>query len=101
MVYKVIWSLDFQKELHFIYDYIFFHLQEPITAKNNLNQIISKISSLSFFPERYPKVINSKNFNIRKLRFKKFIIIYQVNRFTMQVYILHIFHGTQNYINLI
>jgi len=92
MVYNVVWSSEFLEELDYIYSYIFFNLKEPITAQNSLNTIISKISSLSFFPERYPKINNSKYFNIRKLRINNFICIYQVDNFTKQVYVLHIFH---------
>lgn len=97
MEYAVNWTDVFQDELLSIYQYIFFNLKEPLTAQNNLTTIISKVSSLSFFPERYQKIYNSKYFNIRKLRINKFICIYQVDNFTKQVYILHIFHGRQNY----
>lgn len=92
MEYTVNWTQTFKNELHAIYYYIFFNLKEPITAQNNPEQIFSKVHSLSFLPDRFPKLYNPFNYNIRKLCYKNFIILYEVNHFTQQVYILHIFN---------
>lgn len=92
MVYKFNWSPEAKRELKFIYEYLAFHLLEPQIALNNIQNIIYKVSSLSYFPERHPKLFYSRNYNIRKFCFKKFIILYQVDNFSHSVYILHIFH---------
>ncbi len=100
--YKINLTLQFQDELDKIYYYIYYSLHAPKTA-NKLHQKIKKsVYSLNFSPERYSKIYglnNLKNENIRKMPVDNYIIIYQVNNLSRQVFILHIFHGKQNYFN--
>lgn len=76
--YKIITSSSFEKELQNIFYYINFFLREPITAKNLYNKVINSILSLSYFPERFSKLHNYKNFNFRRLLIDNYIIIYEV-----------------------
>ena len=94
---------SFEEELKSIYTYIELKLKEPNTAKILFNKIINKIYSLETYPERYIKVsINSdKTRNIRKLIFEKYVIIYEIDNQNGQIFILHIFHNTQNYLRFI
>lgn len=92
---------SFEIELENAYRYIAYKLKEPITAKRFYNKVIKEIYSLQYFPERYVKINNykDKNRNLRKILIDKYVIIYEVNKIYMEVSILHIFHGTQNYLN--
>lgn len=102
--YLIVGSESFEFELQKIYNYTLFYLKEPTIAKNLYYKIITSLYSLQSFPERYPKLTNyssQKNLNIRKLLIENYIILYEVDNILNQVYILHIFHGTQNYLNLL
>lgn len=99
--YNIIWSPNFKRELESIYNYICNKLNAKIIADNLYNQIINQIYSLKYYPERYQK-LNIKDENIRRLIVNNYIIIYKINDiFPDQVYILHIFHNNQNYLNLL
>jgi len=79
--YLVIQTPSFEKELNETLNYIAFKLNEPITSKKFYNKLSSKIFSLQFFPERYPK-INYKNKVLRKLPIHKYVVIYEVDNYT-------------------
>lgn len=74
--YKIYWSSKFINEFKSILNFI----NNYSVSYNFKNNIIDLIYSLEFFPERYPKITNFKykDRNIRKLIFKKIIIIYEV-----------------------
>ncbi len=94
----------FEEELQNIVSYIYFFLKEPKIAIKLYKKIINKISSLEFLPEHYSKIhykLNSHNLTLRKLPIDNFVIIYEVNNLTHQIFILHIFHCNQNYLNLL
>lgn len=95
--YKIIWSPTFIKELDNICLYMSKDLKEPKIAKMFYHKIVNKLETLRFFPERHVK-IQIKDIEFRKLTFKNYIIIYQVNFKLGEVLILHIFHGNQNYL---
>lgn len=97
--YKVIWLNSFKTELSHIYFYLCNNLKQHYSAKNLHTRISKLLSSLSYFPERYPKLSIHKD--IRKIVFNKYIILYTVNLNTQEVFILHIFHSSQNYLNLL
>lgn len=98
--YEIITTDTFEKELQNIFHYINFHMQEPIIAKNLYNKIINSISKLNYFPERYFKLKNCKTANVHRLIVNNYVIIYKISSLN-HVYILHIFHGNQNYLNLL
>lgn len=93
----------FKEELENIIKYMKYKLKEPIIAKRFYKSIVNELNSLEYLPERNKKIesFNYKERNIRKLLFKNYIIIYEVNNNKNQVFILHIFHTSQNYFNLI
>ena len=101
--YSVITTNTFEMELETTIHYINSILKEPIIAKNLYSKIISSISNLNYFPERYSKVFyyKDKTKNVHKLPIDNFIILYKVNQSLGKVYILHIFNSNQNYLNLL
>lgn len=56
--YKIIWAISFKNELGNEYHYINDVLQEPNTADNFYKSVITEIHSLSYFPEKYSKVVD-------------------------------------------
>lgn len=99
--YKIVISKNFKEEINSIYNYLNFFLNEPYIAKNTYNNIMKSIATLIYFPERYQIVKSTHNSNYRKLILKKFIILYTVSFENSSVQILHIYHGNQNYFNLL
>lgn len=85
------------------YIFIFVHFgKSPQIAKRLRTKIIQFISKLDLFPERYSKVQikrKSQYQNLRKMPVGSYIIIYEVDNINYQVFILHIFHSSQNYLN--
>ena len=77
-------TADFEEELEKIIYYINKKLKEPNIAEKFYNDVINKILSLSFMPERYMKIKVSKDNHrdIRKLPIKDYLIIYEVNKNT-------------------
>lgn len=82
--FKVSLSSNFKEELKNIIYYIKVNLKKPLIAEKFYNNVINKISSLNFMPERYPKIQNfrAENRNIRRMPIKEYLIIYQVNKDT-------------------
>ena len=91
----------FKKEMSSIIYYLKNTLDEKVIADRFYNNIIKNISSLSFMPERYSKIniIHNSIRNLRKMPINHYVVIYEVNNATRQVFILHIFHCNQNYLN--
>ena len=80
--YKIIWSPQFNEELEMIYNYIYFKLKSPQVAINLYYKVKNEISKLDLFPERYSKVLISKNYenqNLRKMLVGEYVIIYKVD----------------------
>lgn len=101
-LYLIITMPQFEEELCKIYFYLYFSLYSPQTADNLISKVYQEISKLDLFPERYSKISitnNPKFKNLRKLPIDKYVIIYEVDNFLRKVYVLHIFHGRQNYLN--
>ncbi len=98
--YKINITEPFYEELDRIYYYICFFLNSPKAAKRLFNKIKEEILTLEYFPERYSRICENekiKKQNYRKLPINNYIIIYQVDNKFHNVFILHIFHGSQNY----
>jgi len=91
----------FREELNNIINYIKSSLKEPNIANVLHSKIIDSIYSLEFFPARFVKLNKYNILNLRKLQVGKYVIIYLVDDFIHKVYILHIFHGSQNYLDKI
>lgn len=97
--YNIQTTQNFEEEFRDILYYISSILKEPIISKKLYSKIINKLLSLNIFPERYTLI--SYNENIRKLLIDNFVIIYQVDISSNQIFILHIFHNSQDYLNLL
>ena len=98
--YKIIWSPNAHYELQNIKYYIKNYLKEKNTAKNIVRKILSSISKLSYFPEKYAKIqIYNKNNNVRKMSVANYLVIYEDDNISHKVFILHIYHSSQNYFN--
>lgn len=99
--YKIIWSPKSYKDLQNIYDHIAYYFKEKRIANNMTKKILNSILSLEYYPERYTSIVNYKDKikKLRKLVVNKYVVIYEVNNNTRQVFILHIFHCNQNYLN--
>lgn len=95
--YGINLSNQFREELDNIYNYIRFSLASPQTANKIYNNIKNAILSLTFYLERHAKISSMGDF--RKLLINNYVVIYQIDNNSRQVFILHIFHGNQNYFN--
>lgn len=82
--YTVRPTATFKEEVKSIIYYIKVKFKQPLVAKEFYNNIVKKISSLDYMPERYMKVnfSNNRNINIHKLPIKDYLIIYEVNKNT-------------------
>lgn len=96
--YKIITTKVFEEELQEIYEYISFSLIEPKIAYKLYYKIINSISKLNYFPKKYFKLTN---YNLHRMIINNYVIIYQVDNINQKVYILHIFHNAQDYLNLL
>lgn len=95
-------SSQFERELEEIYRYIYYHLYSPQAADNFNTKVKLFISHLDLFPERYSKISVSKKsryYNLRKMPVGNYIIIYEVNTHSHEIFIMHIFNGKQDYLN--
>lgn len=99
--YNITWSPKAYNELQNIHTYIKYYLKAKITADNLVKKILDSISNLSYFPEKYLRIKNIDIIerNIRKMPVSNYIIIYEIDNTSRQIFILHIFHNSQNYIN--
>lgn len=79
--YEIILTTQFKEKLEKNYNYIKFNLNAPNNSNRLYKEIRRLILGLEIFPESYPKLIklNDKKSNIRKMYFKKHIILYEFN----------------------
>lgn len=96
-IYSILYDYKAQKELIDLHYYISTELQEPKIASRLVSKILNTISILKYYPEAYPKLENLNQ--IRKLVFKNYNILYSVNKKSKEIYILHIYYKSRNYIN--
>ena len=95
---------EFENELDTIYFELLFTNHNIVSAKHFFYKVRKSILDLSIFPERYSRLSNyekSLELNIIKLLLENYLIIYRVDNQTNQVFVLHIFHCSQNYLEKI
>ena len=82
--YIIFQTADFEEELENIIYYFIKKLKEPSIAYKFYNDVINKILSLEYMPERFMKIQFANNYskNIRKIPIKDYLIIYEVNKNT-------------------
>ncbi len=99
--YSVYLTESFEEEFRNIIFYIHSILKEPIISQKIYIKILNHLYSLNTFPERYPRIENLKNLNIRKLHIDNYIVIYEIANNSKEIFVLHIFHYNQNYFNIL
>ena len=82
-------------EIYEIYSYI--ARDSLSTAKKFISKLTSYIYNLSLFPEMGTLI---KPYNIRKLIYRNYIILYQIDYYSDTIYIIKIFNSKQD-INII
>lgn len=99
--YQITWSPQANNDLQNIHFYIKYYLKETNIADNLIKKLLNSILDLSYFPEKYKRIIypHNETRNIRKMSVNNYIVIYEVNKTLGQIFILHIFSSSQNYLN--
>ncbi len=102
-MYKVEITQQAAQELERIMDYIATKLDSPIAALEFATEIMQHYERLENAPYLYEACRDAKlrALGYRRVVIKNYILIYRVDEATARVYILHFFHGTQAYQNLI
>jgi len=95
--YEVIWLNSFKQELSHIYHYLFVKFNNILIVKRFHKKILNRLFYLSHYPNLYQKINHHKN--VRRVTVDKYVILYTVDETEKRVYILHIFHGNQDYFN--
>lgn len=92
-------SKDLEKNLEEIFEYIFYTLSAPISAKRLLKEIDDNIVKLKTFPYMCKALENKEieSYQYRKLIVKDFIIIYSVDEENKIVHLVRAFYGASNY----
>ncbi len=93
--YEVIYSLDAQRDLENIYNYIKFSLLDSFAATRQFNHLRTAARSLSTFPARYARVEWPRwsAYNIRKVAVDNYVILYRIDEHLATVFIVRIFYG--------
>lgn len=95
--YDVMWLNSFKEELSHIYHYISVNLNNHVSVKKLHKKILNSLFYLSYYPQIYQKIDHPKN--IRRIPIEKYVILYSVDDINQKIYIMHIFHGNQNYLD--
>lgn len=87
--YKIIWLNSFKNDLSHIYYYLSYKLKEPSIANKFHSKVFKTLSTLSYFPERFPLLKHNKN--IRKISIDKYVVLYTVKHNTRSsLYFAHL-----------
>lgn len=100
--YTVNLTPEFENELDAIYFKLLFTNHSIAAAKQFFYKVRKSVLDLNVFPERCSRLSNSNKLqdsNIRKLLIESYVIIYRVDNDSSQVFVLHIFHCSQNYLD--
>ena len=82
--FTILPTATFKEEFYNIFHHIKYKLYEPVLADRVYKNILEKISTLDFMPEKYVRILypNSKNRNLRKFTIDNYVVIYEVFRNT-------------------
>lgn len=98
--YSVHFYSKFVDELNSLYLFSEYNLNSSYISHNFYSKFQNILLYLKYFPELFPKLqVHNKNY--RKIIIDNYVIIYEVNHFKKEIYILHIFHSRQNYLDLL
>ena len=92
--YNVIFAEDIAIKIEEIFEYICSNLFNETAANKLMAKLDSSINTLAHFPKMHPYS------NIKKCRkccVDNFIVFYRVDEVKRTVYLVDIFHGSQNY----
>lgn len=96
--YKVELSLEANRDLDAIFDYILLHNSQA--AYEMLNKIFSSLEQLSHFPELGAEVrrLELSTYQFRMLVIKPYLAFYRI--FDNKVYVYRVLHASQDYISI-
>lgn len=101
-MFKLIFTEDFNNDLHDIFIYISENLSSLSSAKKLMRKIRDSIKYLKSFPFSCPICENQNGQNERrKLTVGNYIILYEVNEQNKTVILLNCVYARTDYINII
>lgn len=98
-MYNIVFSIEAEKNLRNIYEYITFNFKMGMIASKLIKRLDVKIRSLTDAPKRY-KVFEEEPWLSRKLHYfyaENYAIFYIVNDDNNKVWIIRIMHQGMNY----
>lgn len=99
--YKIHFLENALDEIYEIHEYISKVLKSHSSANRFINDIISKVETLSRFPKIYSTINKYDRLNreYRKIIVSNYILLYTIDENKKYVYISHVFYGGKNYQN--
>jgi len=92
--YKVIISKKAENQIEDIYNYISANLYNKPAAEKLMSEINLKFKYIESFPFMYQM---SELINCRKCTVDNYILFYEVHKKDKSIYILSMYHGSQDY----
>ena len=102
-IYNINVAESAEIDLHDIIKYISEQFMADVTARQLLNEIENKISSLATFPERIPLISDDRlhGLGYRKLSVKNYLIFFSINKRDRMVNIERILYKRRNWMDII
>ena len=103
MAYKIVKTDAFQRDLDAAVGYIALSLDNKPAAAALLDAVGKAYDDLEHMPLMYDACRDShlKGLGYRKAVIRNYVMIYKVDKERETFYILRLFHGRQDYVNLI
>ena len=103
MSYEVFSTRAADRDILKAADYIEFVLHNPQAADSLLDEIDTKINSLSENPERYAVVSDPvlKSWQIRFIQVKNYLAFYVISESERRVYIVRFLYGRRDWISIL
>ncbi len=103
MVYKLIKTDSFQRDLDTVIGYIVLSLENKIAAASLVGAIEKSYDEIARMPLMYEACHDPhlKKLGYRKAVIRNYSMVYKVDEVAKTVYILRLFHGRQDYMKLI
>jgi plasmid stabilization system protein ParE len=103
MAYNLVTTDPFQRDLDSVIGYITLVLKNKVAAASLLDSVKKCYGEIERMPLMYEACRDSylKSLGYRKAVIHNYIMIYKVDEERKTVYILRLFHGRQDYENLI
>lgn len=98
-MYKLIFAPEFSKDLDNTFEYISNILKANNASKDLMKEIDDSIMNLKNMPYMYPECNEPlKSLGYRKIIFKNYIMIYEVNEKKNNVNLLRLFYAKSDYV---